>query len=306
MNIMITGCAGFIGSHAADLFIDSGYSVVGVDSLTYAGKMCHLRHCIQNEGFTFFKEDIVKTERIITHCLNHNVEWIINFAAETSVDNSIVSCERFIHSNVNGVRSLLDTCREMGTKLLQISTDEVYGPALSGEFYETAPMNPTNPYSATKAAAEHLITSYKNTYGIDSMTVRMSNVYGSRQHAEKFMETIFKSIRDHKTIPLYGNGECLRNWLYVEDCVRMIKTVLEKGDIGNIYNVTFNNEIKNIDLVKKILKISGNDFKTSVEFVEDRLGHDLRYAMNNKKIMTIYNGKESNMVSYLMEALPSV
>ena len=194
MNLLITGCAGFIGSHAVDHFLDVGHNVVGVDCFTYAASLDNLKSALADKNFTLYETDICDTNKIIEYCADHKIDWIVNFAAETHVDNSIESCEKFIHSNIVGVQSLLECCRELGIKLFHISTDEVYGSIKSGSFSENDKLNPKNPYSATKAAAEHLVQSYENTYGVEFIIVRPSNNFGPRQNKEKFIPTILTSL----------------------------------------------------------------------------------------------------------------
>ena len=260
-SILITGCAGFIGSHAVDLFLQKKYNIIGVDCMTYAARMSNLDRSIKNENFKFYEKDICNTDFITSLCSDNLIEWIINFAAETHVDNSIKSSDRFIHSNISGVKSLLETCRKTSAKIFQISTDEVYGSIASGSFKETSRLNPKNPYAATKAAAEHLVTSYSNTHDIDYKMVRMSNNFGPRQHSEKFIPTIINSISSGKKIPIYGDGKNVRDWFYVRDCVKMVARVLEFGHNCQAYNLTHNHEITNLEIVKKICDEMGADFK---------------------------------------------
>lgn len=284
MNILITGCAGFIGSHATDLFLSLGYTVVGVDCLTYASNLENLKDCMGNNNFSLEKVDICDTEKIKNIVIENKCEWIINFAAESHVDNSIESIDAFIHSNIVGVKSLLEVCRETNTKILHISTDEVYGSTRDGSFSEDTRFNPKNPYSATKASAEHIITSYSNTHNIDYIIVRPSNNFGPRQHGEKLLPTIIKSIKKGKKIPIYGNGKNIRDWLYVKNNVKMIEKILKNSKYNTEYNITNTNEFENIDIIKKVTNILNVDFESSIEFVKDRLGHDFRYSITSKKI----------------------
>tara|TARA_R110001583_G_scaffold7985_10_gene38916 strand:+ start:6863 stop:7786 length:924 start_codon:yes stop_codon:yes gene_type:complete len=284
MNVLVTGCAGFIGSHAVDHFLGSGDFVVGVDSMTYASDVKNMSFANSHKNFAFYEKDICLTAEMIDLCKIHNIEWIFNFAAETHVDNSIESCDNFIRSNIIGVKSLLECCKETHTKIFQISTDEVYGSAKSGSFMEKDILSPKNPYSATKAAAEHMVNAYSNTYGVDFMMVRMSNNFGPRQHREKFIPKIISSLNAGNKIPLYGNGLNVREWLYVKDCVKMIKLVQEHGELGEIYNISNGNEKNNIEIATHVCKILEKDFSKSIEFVPDRLGHDFRYSVSFEKI----------------------
>lgn len=300
---MITGCAGFIGSHATDHFLSEGYHVAGVDCLTYAGNLKNLDNAFQHENFNFFKVDICNTDEIIRVCEKSKIMWIINFAAETHVDNSIRSCEKFIHSNVSGVQSLLECCRLIGTKLLHVSTDEVYGSIEEGSFSEDFKLDPKNPYSATKAAGEHLVTAYNNTYGINFLMVRPSNNFGPRQHGEKFIPTILKSLSRSDKVPIYGDGSNIRDWLYVKDNVAAIQFILENSALNEIFNITLNDERSNIETVKIILKMMEKDFKENIEFVTDRLGHDFRYSIDNSKLAGLGFNVETNFKKNLKQTI---
>ena len=285
MNVLITGVAGFIGSHAADAFLlDNAYSVIGVDKFTYAAKEENIFEAKKSKLFKLYKEDICNLKSIKRICEHEKIEWIINFAAETHVDNSIESSEDFLQTNINGVVSLLEVCRLLEINLLHISTDEVYGSKLSGSFKEDDKLDPRNPYSATKASAEHLIKSYENTHGVKNIIVRPSNNFGPRQHSEKFLPTILTSIKNREQIPIYGKGRQIREWLYVKDSVKAIKFILENGSLGEIYNITSNNEMENLNFVNKVYNVFDPDTEKKVKFVKDRPGHDFRYSISNKKL----------------------
>lgn len=283
-RILITGCAGFIGSHAVDLFLENDYDVVGVDCLTYAGSLKNLDKSINHKGFTFYKTDICDTKNMIKYCTDHNISWILNFAAETHVDNSIESCDKFIHSNINGVKSLLECCKSTRVNIFHISTDEVYGSIIGGSFNECDSLSPKNPYSATKAAGEHLIIAYQNTYDIKFLIARPSNNFGPRQNDEKFIPTILRNISAGTKVPLYGDGKNIRDWLFVKDNVLAIKFILENSYENEIFNITLSDERENIDVVESILSNFNLSFKDWVSFVNDRPGHDFRYSINNDKL----------------------
>lgn len=302
-NIMITGCAGFIGSHAVDLFLKKGYRVIGVDCFTYAGNEENIKHQYKNSKFKIYKENICSTEAIKSICEEEKIDWIINFAAESHVDNSIDSCDNFIKTNVVGVKSILEICKNLDIKLFHISTDEVYGSILDGSYKEGDKLSPRNPYSATKAAAEHLILSYANTYGIEYLIARPSNNFGPRQHREKFLPTVIRSLKSGKKIPLYGTGQNIRDWLYVKDCVKFIEYILNNSPMNEIYNITYNNEHRNCDIIEKALESFKIKFEDAVEYVPDRLGHDFRYSINNDKIMTLGFTIESNFDSNFKETI---
>ena len=248
MNIAVTGCAGFIGSHAAERLVDHGYSVVGIDKMTYASSHENMSSFI--DEIDFFEIDICESKKIQEIIVDKKIDWIINFAAESHVDNSIKDCDSFIHSNIMGVKSLLEVCRKSGTKFMQISTDEVYGSADQKTFVETDVLSPQNPYSATKAAAEHFVEAYHNTYNVPYKMVRMSNNFGPRQHKEKLIPTIVRCILSGKKVPVYGTGMNIRDWFYVKDCAAMIQAVLEEGELNETYNLTLQNERTNLEVIE--------------------------------------------------------
>lgn len=288
MNILVTGCAGFIGSHIIETLLENEDRVCGLDALTYAGDLSNLRSSQHSKNFSFYKGDIRDTELLNFLYKKHNIEYVINLAAETHVDNSIRDCSPFIDSNVYGVSKLLNTLLNTNIKLIHFSTDEVYGPCLEGSFDENTPLNPKNPYSATKAAGDHLIKSYENTYNFKAIIVRPSNNFGPRQNIEKFLPTIVRKMKDGKSIPIYGKGENIRDWLYVKDTANAIKHLISKGIPGEIYNITSKNEIKNIDLVNSVFKIYKSllgEYKLETEFITDRPGHDWRYSITNNKLI---------------------
>tara|TARA_R110000824_G_scaffold98221_1_gene234392 strand:- start:192 stop:1136 length:945 start_codon:yes stop_codon:yes gene_type:complete len=286
-NFLVTGCAGFIGSHAVDLLLSHGHKVCGVDKLTYAGNIDNLDTSLANENFTFYQSDICDRSYIEKLINTYKTDCIINFAAESHVDNSIKGSDSFIFSNIIGVKELLEICKNRDIKFCQISTDEVYGSITTGSFSESDVLSPKNYYSATKAAAEHIVTAYHNTFNIDYLIVRMSNNYGPRQHSEKFLPTIVNSINNNKRIPLYGKGDNIRDWIYVKDSVRIIYNLILRARYNDIYNISFNDERKNIDVIRAVLEYLNLDFDSSVEFVDDRLGHDFRYSIDNNKMSSL-------------------
>jgi len=301
-NVLITGCAGFIGSHATDLFLEKEYNVTGVDSLTYAGDLNNLKNAFKNKNFKFYQEDICNQKEIQTICENRKINWIINFAAETHVDNSIKDSDSFIKSNILGVKSLLEVCKRSNIKILHISTDEVYGSTKSGMFFEHSLLNPTNPYSATKAAAEHYVRSYGNTFNVEYMIVRPTNNIGKRQHSEKFFPTILKCIKEGRKIPIYGSGRQVREWLFVKDNVKAIEFILKNSNINQTYNIGSSNEITNIEFVEKICKILKIDINEVVEYVKDRPGHDFRYSVSNEKL-NMLGFRDYNTIDQILEEM---
>tara|TARA_R110002020_G_scaffold446207_4_gene658437 strand:+ start:1619 stop:2533 length:915 start_codon:yes stop_codon:yes gene_type:complete len=293
-NFLITGCAGFIGSHVSDIFIENNMKVVGVDKLTYAGKIENIPRELK-----FYNQDICNTDAIMRICDEEDIECIINFAAESHVDNSIKGHDSFIHSNIQGVKSLIDVCKEREILLFQISTDEIYGPIKEGSFHERAPANPQNYYSATKASAEHLVLAYNNTFGFPFKMVRMSNNYGPRQHSEKFLPTILRSLKHKNKIPLYGTGENIRDWIYVRDSARVIYNIARDAPINEIYNISFRDERTNKEVIETVLSKMNLEWDESVTHVPDRLGHDFRYSITNDKMMEYVDFEQTSFIEGL-------
>lgn len=283
-SVLITGCAGFIGSHAVDWFVKQGYNVVGIDSLTYAGNIENLNESLSSIKFEVV--DIANTNRVIELCIENSVDSIVNFAAETHVDNSINDVFPFVHSNIIGVLSLLEVCRKLGTEMIQISTDEIYGPCLNESFVESSPFNPKNPYAASKASSEHFVTSYANTFNINYLILRLSNNFGPRQNKEKLLPKVISNILSQKPIPVYGNGLQKREWLYVKDAVKLIESAYSSCKRNEVYNITKHNERHNIDVVKMICEFMGVNSEQVITYVTDRLGHDIRYSISNQKLFS--------------------
>jgi len=284
VNFLVTGCAGFIGSHMVDFLLEKGHAVIGVDCFTYAAEKDNLKEAFDDPRFSMYSEDICNFSSMADICDSHAVEYIINFAAETHVDNSISDCSDFITSNIVGVKSLLDVCRLADTKMLHMSTDEVYGSRREGAFVESGKLDPRNPYSATKAAAEHMVTSYGNTYGTEVIMARPSNNFGPRQHGEKFLPTIVRSLIRGEKIPVYGKGLNVRDWLFVKDNVAAIYHLATESKCTGVYNITSGNEMSNIELVKLVCAILDLDWSTCVKYVPDRAGHDFRYSIDASRL----------------------
>ena len=282
-KLLVTGGAGFMGSEFVRSGVKKGYTIVVVDKLTYAGDVERLREIAKN--IAFYRTDITDRTSLETIFKKEKPDSIIHWAAESHVDKSIEDATPFLETNIKGTQILLDAARKFGVeRFLNISTDEVYGELKAeGQFYETTPMNPSSPYSVSKASADMLGRSYQRTYGLPVITIRPSNNYGPWQYPEKLIPVvIFRALRDEK-IPVYSTGENVREWLYVSDCIDAVFLILEKGKIGEIYNVGSGEEKKNIDVVKKILSILRKP-EDLIEFVKDRLGHDFRYSLNSSKI----------------------
>lgn len=282
MKFIVTGGRGFIGSHFVELCLANGHSVIDIDFLGYCSNQ-NLPFD-SHPNYTHIKEDICN----ITHLSTCDV--LVNFAAETHVDNSINDTSPFIHSNILGVHNLLEIVKgkpEYERPLfVQISTDEVYGDIHDGEFKETDTLKPSNPYSATKAAAEMLVLSYNRTYNMNYIITRSSNNYGERQYEEKLIPKTLKYIADGKKIPLHGDGSYVRDWIYVKDNVEAIYHAILSGTVNQTFNVGSRNRMKNIDVVMDILGWFDKG-KENITFVPNRWGQDLRYALNTDKIESL-------------------
>ena len=286
--IFITGAAGFIGSNFAHYLAQKGFDdIVILDNLTYAGDLENL----YDLEFPVVKVDISNEYLLAQVFKKYKPRFIFHFAAESHVDNSINDVYPFVDTNIIGTINLLNLALKYDVeKFHHISTDEVYG-ALGYEdppFTETTPYDPQNPYSASKAASDHLVTAFYNTYGLPVVITNCSNNYGPRQHREKLIPKTITNIMEGKKIPVYGQGQNIRDWIYVEDHCRAILDVWYGGAIGEKYNIGGECEVKNIDLVKTIIKVMGAS-EDLIEYVDDRPGHDLRYSIDNAKIKKALN-----------------
>lgn len=281
---MITGGAGFIGSNFVKKMLQTKDNQIAVlDALTYAGNKDNLKDVMNKITFTHGdirnRDDV---ERAMKDC-----DEVVHFAAESHVDRSISSQEPFLTTNIIGTGILLDVARKFDIKkFLHVSTDEVYGSIKEGKFTENHPFNPNSPYSVSKAAGDLLARSFYKTYGLPVLIVRPSNNYGPYQHPEKVISLFITNLLRGKKLPLYGNGLNIRDWLFVEDCCDAIMTVIEKGSIGEAYNISGECEKPNLEITHIILSLL-NKTKEMIEFVEDRKGHDFRYSMSNDKIRKI-------------------
>ena len=290
MKILVTGGAGFIGSNFIRYLLSrhADLSVINYDALTYAGNIKNLEDVKEQfeKRYLFVNEDICDRKQIRRIFQNHRINLVVNFAAESHVDRSITSSEIFVRSNVLGVQVLLDTALEFGVeRFLQVSTDEIYGSLGEDEapWTEEMALAPNNPYSASKAGAECLSRSYWKTYGVPVLVTRSADNYGPYQFPEKFIPTCITHASEGISIPLYGDGRNIRDWLFVEDHCRALAAVLLKGEPGNVYNIGANDEKRNIDIAHAILNIMGKS-SDLIQFVDDRKGHDYRYSMNCSKI----------------------
>ena len=326
MNILITGGAGFIGSHVVRLFVNKypEYNIVNLDKLTYAGNLANLKDVEDKPNYTFVRADIADLDKMREVVRKHKIDGIIHLAAESHVDRSIKDPFTFARTNVMGTLALLQAAKEYwdslpekyeGKRFYHISTDEVYGAlelthsegvpapfttkasseddmAYGTEFFlETTKYNPHSPYSASKASSDHFVRAYHDTYGMPTIVTNCSNNYGPYQFPEKLIPLFINNIRHGKPLPVYGKGENVRDWLFVEDHARAIDLIFHKGKIADTYNIGGFNEWKNIDLIKVIIKtvdrLLGNPEGSSeklITYVTDRLGHDMRYAIDSRKL----------------------
>lgn len=287
-SILITGCAGFIGSHFTRACLKLGHNVMGVDKMTYASNWEYITEFELYPNFEFKHRDINDIGFI------RDTDYVVNFAAESHVDKSIEGCEEFIHSNINGVHSLLECIKNnKEIKLIQISTDEVYGDIERGSHDETDDLNPSNPYAATKASADLLIQSYARTYSINYNIIRLTNNYGLGQNCEKLIPKTIKFLEWGRKLPLHNNGTPIRNWLHVSDSVNAILTVIQNGKDNEIYNVNGNYEDSNINIVKEIVfrytDRIGKEYNINeyVDFTYNRPGQDIRYNLDDTKLRNL-------------------
>jgi len=281
-RILVSGGAGFIGSNfVRHLLSKTDYSVVNLDKLTYAGKLNNIKDFRKEKRHKFVKGDIRNPK--LVRSLVKKVDAVVNFAAESHVDRSIREPGVFVETSVLGVHVLLEACRKFGVRFQQIGTDEVYGSRAEGSSTETDALNPSSPYSASKAAADLLVNAYYVTYDLGVGVTRSTNNYGPNQHPEKFISKLTTNALRGKPLPIYSRGENVRDWIYVEDNCRAIQAVLERGGKGQVYNIAGGNEKRNIDVATEILRRLSPP-GSMIQFVSDRPGHDFRYSLECDKI----------------------
>lgn len=304
MKILITGGAGFIGSHVVRLFVNkySNYEIHNLDKLTYAGNLANLKDIEQKSNYKFIKADLVDAETINVLFEKEQYDAVIHLAAESHVDRSITNPLEFVMTNVIGTVNLLNAAKTAWKnkhsdnisqyRFYHISTDEVYG-ALgdTGMFTEETPYDPHSPYSASKASSDHFVRAYHDTYGINAVISNCSNNYGSHHFPEKLIPLSINNIKNNKSIPIYGKGENVRDWLWVEDHARAIDVIFHNAKAGNTYNIGGHNEWKNLDLIHLLCKIMDRKLNRAegesaklITYVTDRAGHDLRYAIDSSKL----------------------
>jgi dTDP-glucose 4,6-dehydratase len=282
-RIVVTGGAGFIGSHFVKLLLrDYDCQVVNLDALRYSGNLANLCDVQDDPRYTFVQGDIGNIEQV--RAAIEGADAIVNFAAETHVDRAILDPGEFIQTNMHGVYVLAEAAKEVGVKrFVQISTDEVYGSIDEGAFTETDQLTPRNPYSASKAGGELLARSYYITFGLPVIVTRGSNTYGPNQYPEKMIPLFVTNALDHQSVPVYGDGRNVRDWLFVEDHCRAIDMVLRRGMPGEVYNISGRYEMPNIEVTRRILGLLGRP-DSLIEYVPDRPGHDFRYSIDSTKI----------------------
>jgi dTDP-glucose 4,6-dehydratase len=287
MKLLVTGGAGFIGSCYVRLVRRSRPDdlVVNVDALTYAGNLENLCDLESDARHIFVRADIRDGAAMLEVMRQHAIDAVVNFAAESHVDRSIMSAEPFLDTNVGGTLKLLETARAAGVKrFLQVSTDEVYGSlGPTGAFEETTPLAPRSPYSASKTAADHFVMAFHHTHGMDTVITRCSNNYGPYQFPEKLIPLMILNAFDSQPLPVYGDGLYVRDWIHVDDHCEAVDAVLRRGRSGEVYNIGAGNERPNLDVVRAILRLTDRD-ESLIRHVPDRPGHDRRYAMNADKI----------------------
>ncbi|MDB3932412.1 dTDP-glucose 4,6-dehydratase [Candidatus Pelagibacter sp.] len=295
-KIIVTGGLGFIGSNLIEILLNKNYFVINLDKVTYSSNFYNTKEYSKNKNYKFIKLDI-GSKNLKKILFKHKPVCIFNLAAETHVDRSIDKPDDFIKSNIVGVYNLLESFKEFSrknkTRLIHISTDEVYGDILKGRSSEKYAYKPSSPYAASKAASDHLVYSYIRTYKIPAIVTNCSNNYGPKQHPEKLIPKLIYNIINNLPLPIYGKGTNSREWIYVKDhCEALIKVFL-KGKIGEFYNIGSNKNLNNLEVSKKLLSRSKKLFKignkVKINFVKDRPGHDVRYALNSDKIKSKLN-----------------
>lgn len=288
MRLLVTGGAGFIGSNFIHYMLDKypEYQIINYDKLTYAGNLENLEIIQDCDRYTFIKGDISNKELLEYVVNSYAIDTIVNFAAESHVDRSIKNSSEFVITNVLGTQTLLDVARNNNLRFIQISTDEVYGTlGATGYFTEQTPLSPNSPYSASKASADMLVRSYHETFALNTNITRCSNNYGPYQFPEKLIPLMIINALKGKPLPVYGDGKNIRDWLHVKDHCSAIDLVIHKGIPGEVYNIGGNNEKRNIEIVEHILDLLKAP-KELITYVQDRLGHDFRYAIDSSKIQT--------------------
>lgn len=286
MRILLTGGAGFMGSNAIRYFLNarSELEVVNFDKLTYAGNLKNLEDLEKNPRYTFVRGDIADQRAVTDVFTRFTFDAVLNYAAETHVDRSILDPDAFIFTDVVGTYRLLEAVRQFRVpRYIQISTDEVFGSLEKGECTEESTFDPSSPYSASKAGADHLVSAYVKTYGVPAIVTHSCNFYGPYQYPEKLIPLFITNLLEGKKVPVYGKGDQVREWIYTEDHCRAVLAVLEEGKVGDVYNIGTGERFTNIEITKKLLELLGKG-EEMIEYVKDRPAHDRRYALDSGKL----------------------
>ena len=293
-TFIVTGGLGFIGSNLIELLLSKNFKVINIDKVSYASNFYNTKNFTKNKNYTFIKTDIANKKKILKILNKYKPHGIFNLAAETHVDRSIDSPDEFIKSNVVGVLNLLEVFKKFfkkfkKTKLVHVSTDEVYGDIAKGRSSENWPYKPSSPYAASKASSDHLVYAYVRTFKIPAIVTNCSNNYGPKQHPEKLIPKLIYNIFNNKELPIYGNGKNSREWIFVRDHCEALFKIYKNGKIGEFYNIGSNKNLNNLQVTKELIKVSKNKInigkKVKITFVKDRPGHDFRYSLNSKKIL---------------------
>ena len=292
-KVVVTGGLGFIGSNLIDLLLKKNFFVINIDKATYSSNYYNVKEFKDSKRYKFIKLDI-KNKNLKKILFKYKPHGIFNLAAETHVDRSIDNPDSFIQTNIVGTYNLLESFKHFSkknkSKLIHISTDEVYGDILTGRSHEQYPYMPSSPYAASKAASDHLVYSYVKTYKIPAIITNCSNNFGPKQHPEKLIPKLIYNILNNRNLPIYGDGKNSREWIYVEDHCEALLKVFQKGKIGDFYNIGSNKNLSNLEICKHLIKIAKKRIKigknVKIKFIKDRPGHDLRYALDSKKILT--------------------
>ena len=291
-KVIVTGGSGFIGSNLVKFLLKKKYFVINIDKLSYSANPYNTQNLNKNKNYIFFKLDLNNKNKITKILRKYKPEGVFNLAAETHVDRSIDKPKSFIHSNILGTYNLLQAilAHKKKIRLVHVSTDEVYGDIIKGRSDEKSSYNPSSPYSASKASADHLVNAYIRTYKIPAVISNCCNNYGPNQFPEKLIPKLIFNIINNKPLPIYGKGKNSREWMHVQDHCEALLLIYMKGKIGESYNIGSGINLRNIEIAKKLLKIAKNKYpkinkKTKIKLVKDRPGHDIRYALNNKKIL---------------------
>jgi len=291
MQMLITGGAGFMGSNFIKYILKKypAYKVINIDKLTYAGNLENLKEVENNPNYRFVRGDIADEEIISKVFRENKIDVVINFAAETHVDRSIHEPKAFLFTDIIGTYTLLEAVKKYKTeRMIQISTDEVYGSTKDGKFSEETPFDPSSPYSASKASADHMCSAYFKTFNTQVIIIHSCNFFGPNQYPEKLIPLFITNLLEGKKVPVYGKGDQVREWIFTEDFCNAVDILLHNGKTGETYNIGSGIRLKNIEITKKMLSLLGKD-SSYIEYVKDRPGHDFRYAINSNKFRMEFN-----------------